>query len=79
MHNNWQNSEALLIKEDCVPFKGTDRWSVRSTSLLLNERAKGVIEYFFCAGCYQTADIRNGSNRTYISNNPYLNLEIPPF
>ena len=41
------------LKKSFVGFKGTTRWSVRSTSFHLKERVKRYFECLFCSGCRQ--------------------------
>lgn len=53
MHDNYQCYETFHLKKSFVGFKGTTRWSVRSTSLHLKEWVKRYFECLFCSGCRQ--------------------------
>ena len=53
MHYNYQCLETFHLKKSFVGFKGTTRWSVRSTSFHLKERVKRYFECLFCSGCRQ--------------------------
>ena len=44
---------AFILNNCLVVFKGTTRWSVRSTSFHLKEWVKRYFECLFCSGCRQ--------------------------